>query len=97
MVAAGDRDDQPQVRQHQPTGRFEVFSVAVPASELLLLLKASMIYCCVAAPLLAWLQHRNHRAAAVQLGVLLFGFTLATNLVGEFAIGRMRRRLGGMA
>jgi hypothetical protein len=31
------------------------------------------------------------------LGVLLVGFTLATNLLGEFAIGRMRRRLGGMA
>ena len=38
-----------------------------------------------------------HYTVLFFLGVLLFGFTLATNLVGEFAIGRMRRRLGGMA
>ena len=38
-----------------------------------------------------------HYTVLFFLGVLLFGFTLATNLVGEFAIGRMRRRLGGTA
>ncbi len=38
-----------------------------------------------------------HYTVLFFLGVLLFGFTLATNLLGEFAIGRMRRRLGGMA
>ena len=38
-----------------------------------------------------------HYTVLFFLGVLLFTFTLATNLVGEFAIGRMRRRLGGMA
>jgi phosphate transport system permease protein len=38
-----------------------------------------------------------HYTVLFSLGVLLFGFTLATNLLGEFAIGRMRRRLGGMA
>jgi phosphate transport system permease protein len=38
-----------------------------------------------------------HYTVLFFLGVLLFGFTLATNLLGEFAIGRMRRRLGGTA
>jgi len=38
-----------------------------------------------------------HYTVLFFLGVLLFAFTLATNLLGEFAIGRMRRRLGGMA
>jgi phosphate transport system permease protein len=38
-----------------------------------------------------------HYTVLFFLGVLLFGFTLATNLLGEFAIGRMRRRLGGVA
>ena len=38
-----------------------------------------------------------HYTVLFFLGVLLFAFTLATNLLGEFAIGRMRRRLGGAA
>jgi phosphate transport system permease protein len=38
-----------------------------------------------------------HYTVLFFLGVLLFVFTLATNLLGEFAIGRMRRRLGGVA
>ena len=38
-----------------------------------------------------------HYTVLFFLGVLLFAFTLATNLLGEFAIGRMRRRLGGVA
>ena len=37
-----------------------------------------------------------HYTVLFFLGVLLFAFTLATNLLGEFAIGRMRRRLGGV-
>jgi phosphate transport system permease protein len=38
-----------------------------------------------------------HYTVLFFLGVLLFAFTLGTNLLGEFAIGRMRRRLGGAA
>jgi phosphate transport system permease protein len=37
-----------------------------------------------------------HYTVLFFLGVLLFGFTLATNFVGELAIGRMRRKLGGV-
>jgi phosphate transport system permease protein len=36
-----------------------------------------------------------HYTVLFFLGVLLFGFTFLTNLVGDFAITRMRRRLGG--
>lgn len=36
-----------------------------------------------------------HYTVLFFLGVLLFGFTFLTNLVGDFAINRMRRRLGG--
>jgi phosphate transport system permease protein len=36
-----------------------------------------------------------HYTVLFFLGVLLFAFTMGTNLLGEFAVGRMRRRLGG--
>jgi phosphate transport system permease protein len=37
-----------------------------------------------------------HYTVLFFLGVLLFGFTFLTNLMGEFAINRMRRKLGGV-
>jgi phosphate transport system permease protein len=36
-----------------------------------------------------------HYTVLFFLGVLLFGFTFLTNLLGDFAITRMRRKLGG--